>query len=147
MVSDNLRETRVLSAVVSLVDSLLDDFDVVDLLTELTERCAELLDVASAGFLLADPLQRLHLVAATSEQATWVPISIAGRVSSVPRPRPASPLFMLCPSAQPAPCLAHSVCLIPGPVNSPRLIDWSLRPSPISRVWLSCKNIHPRPQP
>ncbi|MCV7177425.1 GAF and ANTAR domain-containing protein [Mycolicibacterium sphagni] len=66
--SDNLRETRVLSAVVSLVDSLLDDFDVVDLLTELTERCAELLDVASAGFLLADPLQRLHLVAATSEQ-------------------------------------------------------------------------------
>ena len=68
MVSDNLRETRVLSAVVSLVDSLLDDFDVVDLLTELTERCAELLDIASAGFLLADPLQRLHLLAATSEQ-------------------------------------------------------------------------------
>ncbi|TGD84454.1 ANTAR domain-containing protein [Mycolicibacterium sp. CH28] len=66
--NDDLRETRVLSAVVSLVDSLLDDFDVVDLLTELTERCAELLDVASAGFLLADPLQRLHLLAATSEQ-------------------------------------------------------------------------------
>ena len=34
------RETRVLDAVVSLVDSLLDDFDVVDLLTELTEQCA-----------------------------------------------------------------------------------------------------------
>jgi hypothetical protein len=68
MASDDLRETRVLSAVVSLVDSLLDDFDVVDLLTELTERCAELLDIASAGFLLADPLHRLHLLAATSEQ-------------------------------------------------------------------------------
>jgi hypothetical protein len=54
--------------VVSLVDSLLDDFDVVDLLTELTERCADLLDIASAGFLLADPLHRLHLLAATSEQ-------------------------------------------------------------------------------
>ncbi|AKK26135.1 GAF and ANTAR domain-containing protein [Mycobacterium sp. EPa45] len=66
--SENLRETRVLSAVVSLVDSLLDDFDVVDLLTELTERCAELLDIASAGFLLADPLQRLHLLAATSDR-------------------------------------------------------------------------------
>ncbi|WP_319434886.1 GAF and ANTAR domain-containing protein [Mycobacterium sp. RTGN5] len=66
--NDDLRETRVLSAVVSLVDSLLDDFDVVDLLTELTERCADLLDVASAGFLLADPLQQLHLLAATSEQ-------------------------------------------------------------------------------
>ena len=49
MVTDTPRETRVLDAVVSLVDSLLDDFDVVDLLTELTERCAELLDVAAAG--------------------------------------------------------------------------------------------------
>ena len=63
------RETRVLDAVVSLVDTLLDDFDVVDLLTELTERCAALLDVEAAGFLLADPLDRLHLMAATSEQA------------------------------------------------------------------------------
>ena len=63
------RETRVLDAVVSLVDSLLDDFDVVDLLTGLTERCAELLDIEAAGFLLADPLHQLRLLAATSEQA------------------------------------------------------------------------------
>src|SRR6476660_781402 len=63
------RETRVLDAVVTLVDNLLDDFDIVDLLTGLTERCAELLDVAAAGFLLADPLQQLRLLAATSEQA------------------------------------------------------------------------------
>jgi len=69
MVTDIPRETRVLSAVVSLVDSLLDDFDVVDLLTELTERCAELLDVAVAGFLLADPLRRLRVLAVTSERA------------------------------------------------------------------------------
>ena len=63
------RETRVLDAVVSIVDSLLEDFDVVDLLTELTERCAELLDVDAAGFLLADPLGQLRLLAATTEQA------------------------------------------------------------------------------
>ena len=63
------RETRVLDAVVTLVDSLLVDFDVVDLLTELTERCVELLDVAAAGFLLADPLSQLRLLAATSEEA------------------------------------------------------------------------------
>ena len=63
------RETRVLDAVVSIVDSLLDDFDVVDLLTGLTERCTELLDIEAAGFLLADPLNRLRLLAATSEQA------------------------------------------------------------------------------
>jgi GAF domain-containing protein/ANTAR domain-containing protein len=62
------RETRVLDAVVSLVDSLLADFDVVDLLTELTERCAQLLDVESAGLLLVDPLEQLRLLAATSEQ-------------------------------------------------------------------------------
>lgn len=66
---DTPREARVLNAVVSLVDSLLDDFDVVDLLTRLTERCAELLDVEAAGILLADPLHQLRLLAATSEQA------------------------------------------------------------------------------
>jgi GAF domain-containing protein len=62
------REARVLDAVVSLVDRLLDDFDVVDLLTDLTERCAQLLDVESAGLLLADPLEQLRLLAATSEE-------------------------------------------------------------------------------
>jgi hypothetical protein len=68
-VTETPRETRVLEAVVSLVDNLLVDFDVVDLLTELTERCAQLLDITAAGFLLADPLDRLQLLAATSEQA------------------------------------------------------------------------------
>jgi len=68
-VTDTPRESRVLGAVVSLVDNLLDDFDMVDLLTGLTERCADLLDVAAAGFLLADPLRQLRLLAATSEQA------------------------------------------------------------------------------
>ena len=67
--TDTTRETQVLNAVVSLVDSLLDNFDVVDLSTELTERCAELVDVAAAGFLLAGPLEKLHLLAATSEKA------------------------------------------------------------------------------
>lgn len=63
------RETQVLDAVVSLVDSLLVDFDVMDLLTELTERSAQLLDVAAAGFLLADPFDQLHMLAATTKQA------------------------------------------------------------------------------
>ena len=63
------RETRVLGAVVSLVDSLLVDFDVVELLTQLTEHCAQLLDVEAAGLLLADPLDQLRLLAATSERA------------------------------------------------------------------------------
>lgn len=63
------RETRVLNAVVTLVDSLLDDFDVIELLTDLTERCTYLLDVSAAGLLLAGPRGQLHLMAATSEQS------------------------------------------------------------------------------
>jgi hypothetical protein len=68
--TDTPREARVLDAVVSLVDNLLDDFDVGELLTELTERCTDLLDIAAAGFLLTDPLGQLRLLAATSSQ-TW----------------------------------------------------------------------------
>ena len=67
--TDIPRESQVLDAVVTVVDSLLDDLDVVDLLTDLTARCAQLLDVEAAGVLLADPLQQLRLLAATSEQA------------------------------------------------------------------------------
>lgn len=63
------RETQVLDTVASFVDRLLVDFDVVDLLTELTERCAGLLDVAAAGFVLSDPFGKLNLLAATSSQA------------------------------------------------------------------------------
>lgn len=66
LMTDNDREARVLAAVVALVDNLLDDFDVIELLTDLTERCAELLDIESAGLLLADPRRQLHLMAATS---------------------------------------------------------------------------------
>ncbi|MDP9165478.1 MAG: GAF and ANTAR domain-containing protein [Actinomycetota bacterium] len=65
--TDTPRETRVLDAVAPLVDSLLDDFDVVELLTDLTERCTQLLDVGAAGLLLVDPRHHLHLIAATSE--------------------------------------------------------------------------------
>lgn len=67
--TDIPRETRVLRAVVSLVDSLLDDFDIVELLTDLTERCTQLLDISAAGLLLADPHRHLHLMAATSRQS------------------------------------------------------------------------------
>lgn len=62
------REGQVLDAVVSIVDSLLEDFDVVELLTHLTEQCAQLLDIASAGLLLAGPNRQLHLMAATSDR-------------------------------------------------------------------------------
>lgn len=61
------REREVTEAFVSLVNSLVDDVDVIDLLTGLTTDCARLLDITSAGLLLADARGTLHVVAASSE--------------------------------------------------------------------------------
>ena len=61
------REREVTQAFVSLANSLVDGFDVVELLSRLTADCARLLDIASAGVLLADPRRVLHVVAASSE--------------------------------------------------------------------------------
>lgn len=61
------REREVTESFVSLADSLVDGFDVVDLLIGLTQSCAQLLDIASAGLLLADQRRVLHVIAASSE--------------------------------------------------------------------------------
>jgi transcriptional regulator with GAF, ATPase, and Fis domain len=61
------REREVAGAFVSLASSLATGYDVVDLLNSLTAECARLLDVASAGLLLADSLGVLHVLAASSE--------------------------------------------------------------------------------
>lgn len=63
------RERDIVRSFMALSDSLVDDFDVLDLVTRLTQDCARLLDVAAAGLLLADPRGELHLLAATSEHA------------------------------------------------------------------------------
>lgn len=61
------REAQVTRAFVELASSLANGDDVVDLLSRLTVDCVRLLDVASAGLLLADPLGVLHVMAASSE--------------------------------------------------------------------------------
>jgi GAF domain-containing protein len=66
------REQRLASTFVELADSLVDDFDVVELMVLLTERCVELLDVSAAGLLLADRHGTLNLMAATSEALEMV---------------------------------------------------------------------------
>ncbi|HEX2850963.1 MAG TPA: GAF and ANTAR domain-containing protein [Acidimicrobiales bacterium] len=50
-----------------LADSLVDDFDVVELLTLLSDRCVEILDVATAGLMLAGPEGELRVMASSSE--------------------------------------------------------------------------------
>jgi GAF domain-containing protein len=54
---------------VELADSLVDDFDVLDLLNVLVERCVDLLGVAAAGLLFADGQDQLRLAVSSSESA------------------------------------------------------------------------------
>ena len=61
-------ENDVSRAFVSLAGALAAGDDVVELLTLLTGQCARLLDVASAGLLLADERGVLHVLAASSER-------------------------------------------------------------------------------
>ena len=66
--TDN-REREIIRAFVDLSNELVDDYDVVEVLTRLTTNCARLLDVASAGLLLADARGVLQLAATSSERA------------------------------------------------------------------------------
>jgi hypothetical protein len=64
------QELRLAETFVELADTLVDEFDVVDFLEVLTTRCVELLDVASAGILLADSQNgTLTAMAASDERA------------------------------------------------------------------------------
>jgi len=61
------REALLARTLVELADSLVDDFDVVELLTRLADRYVELLDVAAAGLMLVAPEGDLRVVASSSE--------------------------------------------------------------------------------
>jgi len=52
---------------IELADTLVDDFDIVDLLTTLTNRCVEVLDIAAAGILLVDSGGDLRAMASSSD--------------------------------------------------------------------------------
>lgn len=64
----NNRESDVNAVFVSIAGSLATGRDVVELVVELTTECARLLDIASAGLVLADGLGELHVLAASSER-------------------------------------------------------------------------------
>jgi GAF domain-containing protein len=66
------REQRLSRTLVELADTLVDDFDVVDLMVLLTERSVELLEASAAGLLLADVDGTLRVMAATSEATVTV---------------------------------------------------------------------------
>ena len=61
------RETMLLRTLVELADTLVAEFDVVELLTLLTDRCVEVLDVGAAGLMLVGPDGDLRVLASSSE--------------------------------------------------------------------------------
>jgi GAF domain-containing protein len=68
------REGAVSAAFVTLASDLVNGHDVVDMLTTLTTTCAQLLDISSAGLLLADRRMTLRVVAASSEASRGLEI-------------------------------------------------------------------------
>ena len=66
---ETTREGLVSHTFLQLADTLVDDFDIIDLLTILADRCLELVDADAAGILLVDSDGNLRVMAASSEQA------------------------------------------------------------------------------
>ena len=64
---DPAREEVLTQTFVHLAGSLVEGFDIIDLLTVLVDRCVELLQAAAAGIVLADADGALHVMAASSE--------------------------------------------------------------------------------
>ena len=66
------REGLLTRTFVELADTLVDDFDVVELLTLLAHRCVEMLDVAAAGLMLVASGGDLRVIASSSEEMRLV---------------------------------------------------------------------------
>ena len=60
-------ETLVIATLVEMADNLIEESDVIDLVTLLSHRCAEALDVDAAGVMLASPEGELQYLASSSE--------------------------------------------------------------------------------
>lgn len=61
------KQAVLIRTLVELADSLVADFDIVDLLTLLSDRCVEALDVTAAGVMIATPAGQLQVIASSSD--------------------------------------------------------------------------------
>jgi len=62
------REEWLAHTFIELADSLVADFDVIDLMCVLVDRCAELLQSTEVALALADPHGQLRALASTTER-------------------------------------------------------------------------------
>ena len=74
MMTTVTRESKLSAAFVKLADTLVTEFDVIDLLHLLVGQCTDILDTQAGGIMLADPTGQLQLAASTSEEAELVEI-------------------------------------------------------------------------
>lgn len=65
------REARLVDTFVTLTDSLVADFDVVEVLQTLVDRAVELFDAAAGAIHLANAHHELEVVASTSERSSF----------------------------------------------------------------------------
>jgi GAF domain-containing protein len=63
---------QLLQTLVTLADTLVDDYDIVDLLGQLVARSAELLGSSAAGILLQNDRDELEIIAASDERTSIV---------------------------------------------------------------------------
>jgi transcriptional regulator with GAF, ATPase, and Fis domain len=63
------RHERIVSALVELADTLVDQYDVIEFLGRLAEHCVTLVGTDEAGIMLADENGKLQAVASSSERA------------------------------------------------------------------------------
>lgn len=68
------REERVSAAFVSLADTLVSDFDLLDLLHTLIDACTDLLDTDAGGLLLSDGNGHLQLMVSSTEDVNAVEV-------------------------------------------------------------------------
>jgi GAF domain-containing protein len=61
------RESALVNTFVDLADTLVADFDVIELLSRLTDSCVEVLNVDAAGLMLISPEGELRVMASSSE--------------------------------------------------------------------------------
>jgi len=64
---DVTREAVLARTMVELADTLVDDFDIVESLTTLADRCVEVFDISAAGIMLVAPEGDLRVMTSSSE--------------------------------------------------------------------------------